>query len=112
MVGCHTNKFEKALDCFYYTCIFADFSDAPGIKFEDPGHALEGLEWPEGILGPFASPLPHDLPLFDNTLVTNISAQMGGTAFLHCRVRNANDLRVRRRYTTFTLSRNEKKYSW
>lgn len=72
------------------------FSDAPGIKFEDPGHALEGLEWPEGILGPFASPLPHDLPLFDNTLVTNISAQLGGTAFLHCRVRNANDLRVRR----------------
>lgn len=27
------------------------------------------------------------LPVFDTTVVTNVSAPLGGTAFLHCRVR-------------------------
>ncbi|XP_054278341.1 uncharacterized protein LOC128997052 [Macrosteles quadrilineatus] len=71
------------------------FLDMPGIKFDDPPPPGVEALWPEGAdLGQFASPPPHDLPVFDNTLITNISAQLGGTAFLHCRVRNANDLRV------------------
>ncbi|KAJ9578665.1 hypothetical protein L9F63_005155, partial [Diploptera punctata] len=30
-------------------------------------------------------------PVFDNNLVTNVTAQLGGTAFLHCRVRNLGE---------------------
>ncbi|XP_075215123.1 limbic system-associated membrane protein-like isoform X2 [Lycorma delicatula] len=30
---------------------------------------------------------PPNMPVFDNNMVTNITAQLGGTAFLHCRVR-------------------------
>ncbi|GFG32046.1 hypothetical protein Cfor_06837, partial [Coptotermes formosanus] len=30
-------------------------------------------------------------PVFDNNLITNVTAQLGGTAFLHCRVRNLGE---------------------
>lgn len=30
-------------------------------------------------------------PVFDNNLVTNVTVQMGATAFLHCRVRNLGE---------------------
>lgn len=33
---------------------------------------------------------PND-PIFDNNLVTNVTVQLGGTAFLHCRVRNLGE---------------------
>lgn len=37
---------------------------------------------------------PDDLPMFDTNLVTNSTAQLGGTAYLHCRVRNLNNRAV------------------
>ncbi|KAK9501777.1 hypothetical protein O3M35_012448 [Rhynocoris fuscipes] len=37
---------------------------------------------------------PEDLPVFDTNLVTNSTAQLGGTAYLHCRVRNLNNRAV------------------
>nr|CAD7266783.1 unnamed protein product [Timema shepardi] len=35
-------------------------------------------------------------PVFDNNLVTNVTAQLGGTAFLRCRVRNLGERPVRK----------------
>ncbi|XP_039276882.1 uncharacterized protein LOC111046726 [Nilaparvata lugens] len=35
-----------------------------------------------------------DMPVFDNNMVTNITAQLGGTAFLHCRVRKLGERTV------------------
>nr|CAD7406027.1 unnamed protein product [Timema cristinae] len=40
-------------------------------------------------------------PVFDNNLVTNVTAQLGGTAFLRCRVRNLGE----RPGVAFLLSR-------
>ncbi|CAB0012162.1 unnamed protein product [Nesidiocoris tenuis] len=37
---------------------------------------------------------PEDLPAFDTNLVTNTTAQLGATAYLHCRVRNLNNRAV------------------
>ncbi|XP_024082923.1 igLON family member 5-like isoform X2 [Cimex lectularius] len=37
---------------------------------------------------------PEDLPVFDSTLETNVTAQKGGTAYLHCRVHNLNNSKV------------------
>ncbi|RZF46969.1 hypothetical protein LSTR_LSTR015482 [Laodelphax striatellus] len=36
----------------------------------------------------------NSLPVFDNDMVTNITAQLGGTAFLHCRVRKLGERSV------------------
>jgi hypothetical protein len=35
-------------------------------------------------------------PVFDNNLITNVTAQLGGTAFLHCCVRNLGERPVSR----------------
>lgn len=39
------------------------------------------------------NPVPRNPgdPVFDNNLVTNVTVQMGATAFLHCRVRNLGE---------------------
>lgn len=67
-------------------------SDPPGLKLDDI-ELSERQPWPPqpkppppGI--PTAPKATANMPVFDNNLVTNISAQLGGTAFLHCRVRN------------------------
>ncbi|XP_073970659.1 vascular endothelial growth factor receptor 1-like [Rhodnius prolixus] len=33
---------------------------------------------------------PEDLPVFDTSVITNNTAPLGGTAYLHCKVRNLN----------------------
>ncbi|KAI5692750.1 hypothetical protein M8J75_000099 [Diaphorina citri] len=37
------------------------------------------------------APSPRNMPVFDNTEITNVTAQLGTTAFLPCRVRNLGE---------------------
>ncbi|XP_066908100.1 limbic system-associated membrane protein-like [Halyomorpha halys] len=41
-----------------------------------------------------ATQSPEEMPVFDTTLVTNVTAQLGTTAFLHCRVKNLKNRAV------------------
>lgn len=66
---------------------FCFLSDLPGLKFDLVPQGIEDSE----LNG---SPQLHELPIFDKTLTTNISVQLGGSAFLYCKVKNAKDLRV------------------
>ncbi|KAI5692788.1 hypothetical protein M8J75_001253 [Diaphorina citri] len=40
------------------------------------------------------APSPRNMPVFDNTEITNVTAQLGTTAFLPCRVRNLGERAV------------------
>ncbi|CAB3373859.1 Hypothetical predicted protein [Cloeon dipterum] len=41
--------------------------------------------------GKFRKNRKNNDPLFDQNMVTNVTAQLGGTAFLHCRVKNLGE---------------------
>ncbi|XP_066908882.1 zwei Ig domain protein zig-8 isoform X1 [Halyomorpha halys] len=41
-----------------------------------------------------ATQSPEEMPVFDTTLVTNVTSQLGATAFLHCRVKNLKNREV------------------
>ncbi|CAH1404805.1 unnamed protein product [Nezara viridula] len=41
-----------------------------------------------------ATQSPEEMPVFDTTLVTNVTAQLGATAFLRCRVKNLKNRAV------------------
>jgi len=41
--------------------------------------------------GKFRKNRKNNDPVFDLNMVTNVTAQLGGTAFLHCRVKNLGE---------------------
>lgn len=45
-------------------------------------------------------------PIIDNNTITNMTVQLGGTAFLHCRVRNLGERTVRK------LQTDQRSVSW
>uniref|UniRef100_A0A1B6CMM9 Ig-like domain-containing protein n=1 Tax=Clastoptera arizonana TaxID=38151 RepID=A0A1B6CMM9_9HEMI len=42
----------------------------------------------------YSDELSPQVPVFDHNMVTNVSAQLGGTTFLHCRVKNLGERTV------------------
>ncbi|XP_054278455.1 hemicentin-1-like isoform X2 [Macrosteles quadrilineatus] len=84
---------------------FWSYNDSSDIsKYEDFDHSklLDNpklklaIELPEDYerLEFQSSPAPYEVPVFDTSLTTNISVQLGGTATFYCRVRNTREDRV------------------
>ncbi|XP_049963636.1 zwei Ig domain protein zig-8-like [Schistocerca serialis cubense] len=65
------------------------FDDFDHDHFENAGDFFPEAQ---STAAPAARPPPGPPdPEFDSNLVTNVTAQLGGTAFLHCRVRNLGE---------------------
>lgn len=45
--------------------------------------------------GPDKTKVPKEIPQFDSNLVTNVTVQLGESAFLRCKVRNLGEHKVR-----------------
>jgi hypothetical protein len=65
----------------------------PSAKREVPTHR-HAAEWQQLWYSNFEEFQRLTEPSFDNNTVSNITVQLGGTAFLHCRVRNLGERTV------------------
>lgn len=54
----------------------------------------ESTEWQQLWYSNFEEYQRLTEPSFDNNTVSNVTVQLGGTAFLHCRVRNLGERTV------------------
>ncbi|KAF4525984.1 hypothetical protein B566_EDAN000776 [Ephemera danica] len=53
--------------------------------------ATEKYPWQNPWYSDYGKFRKNNDPVFDHNMVTNVTAQLGGTAFLHCRVRNLGE---------------------